>query len=211
MGRPSMQAGAIALADVDFHPFNAGRDLGDLRPLTDSIRRNGLIHPIVVERRAGRFRVRAGHRRVVAARLAGRTHVPALIHTEPLADREWLVHMVEENTLRKDLSAAERVQIIRQMRRLGVGWDGIGAAFGVAPVTARAWLGAASTTQAPAGPAEAAPAPRVKRPPSTVSIRRVAEVLDDLTDRARAGALTVEDCLAALRAVLQVKTGGPTS
>lgn len=203
MGRPSLQAGAIALADVDFHPFNAGRDLGDLRPLTDSIRRNGLIHPIVVERRVGRFRVRAGHRRVVAARMAGYSHVPALIHLEPLADPEWLVHMVEENTLRKDLSAAERVQIIGQMRRLGIGWDGIAAAFGVSPVTARSWLSA--------GPAAAAPAPRVKRPPSTVSIRRVSEVLDDLTDRARAGALTVEDCLAALRAVLEAKTGGPTS
>lgn len=209
MGRPSLQAGAIALADVDFHPFNAGRDLGDLRPLTDSIRRNGLIHPIVVERRVGRFRVRAGHRRVVAARMAGYSHVPALIHLEPLADPEWLVHMVEENTLRKDLSAAERVQIIGQMRRLGIGWDGIAAAFGVSPVTARSWLSAAVTPQAPAGPAAAAP--RVKRPPSTVSIRRVSEVLDDLTDRARAGALTVEDCLAALRAVLEAKTGGPTS
>lgn len=216
--------GVIKVDDVEFHPFNHGRDLGDLRPLTDSIRRNGLIHPIVVERRGPRFRIRAGHRRVAAARLAGLAKVPALIHPEPLADREWLVHMVEENTLRKDLSASERRDIIRRLRKLDVKWEGIAAAFGVAPATARSWLAlpgegdaaaslpdpAASTHDFPRKESPRATTPRVtpkRRPPAVVSIRKVADTLDDLRTRATTGAVTVQECIAAVQLVLDLTRG----
>lgn len=219
----SITVGVIKLDDVEFHPFNHGRDLGDLRPLTDSIRRNGLIHPIVLERRGPRFRIRAGHRRVAAARLAGLAKVPALIHPEPLPDREWLVHMVEENTLRKDLSTTERADIVRRLRKLDVKWEGIAAAFGVAPATARSWLALPGERDAarslpepgPTALAAAAPArargrgftPGVRRPPSVVSIRKVADTLDDLRTRAVAGVVTVEECIAAVQLVLDLTRG----
>lgn len=220
----AIAVGVIRLDDVEFHAFNHGRDLGDLRGLTDSIRRNGLIHPIVVERRGPRFRIRAGHRRVAAARLAGLAKIPALIHSEPLPDREWLVHMVEENTLRKDLSGAERRDIVRRLRALDVKWEGIAAAFGVAPATARSWLAlpgegdAAASLPAPAAathdlPSKESPraapsrvAPK-RRPPAVVSIRKVADTLDGLRTRAAAGVVTVEECIAAVQLVLDLTRG----
>lgn len=214
----AVTVGLVKVDDVQFHHLNR-RDLGDLRALSASIARNGLIHPIVVEKRGVKFRLRAGARRVQAARMAGLSKVPAIIHAEALEDRAWLVHMAEENSHRLNLSFEERRDLILRLRRLGVQWVGIGAAFGVHPATARAWLQGKDTL--PAEPADgrdpmapdddgaasaartAKSTPAGPRPPRTVAIRRVADLLDDLTARIESGApVTVEDCLTALQELL---------
>lgn len=211
--------GLVRVDDVQFHHLNR-KDLGDLRPLAASITRNGLIHPLVVEKRGAKFRLRAGARRLQASRMAGLVKVPAIIHPEPLEDRAWLVHMAEENSHRLNLSFAERRDLILRMRRLGVQWIGIGAAFGVHPATARSWVQGTDTLPAepadprdPMAPDDDTPAargartpkstPAGPRPPRTVAIRKVADLLDDLTAQIESGApVTVEDCLNALHALL---------
>lgn len=66
-----LRVGLVKLTDIVFHPHNVCRDLGDLRSLTASIARHGVMQPVVVEEYGDHVRLRAGHRRV-AARAAGR-------------------------------------------------------------------------------------------------------------------------------------------
>jgi len=76
----------------------------ELERLADSIRRHGVLQPIVVSRTAGGFELVAGHRRVLASRMAGRTAIPAVIRDE-VSDRLELALI--ENIQREDLNALE--------------------------------------------------------------------------------------------------------
>ena len=75
-----------------------------IEELATSIRRHGVLQPIVVSRRSGGFELVAGHRRVLAARVAGKTTIPAVIR-EDVRDR--LEIALVENLQRTDLNAIE--------------------------------------------------------------------------------------------------------
>ena len=72
--------------------------------LAASIRAHGVLQPIVVSRAADGYELVAGHRRVLAARLAGRTSIPAVVR-EDVSDRLELA--LVENLQRTDLNAIE--------------------------------------------------------------------------------------------------------
>jgi len=76
----------------------------ELERLADSIRRHGVLQPIVVSRTPEGFELVAGHRRVLASRMAGRTAIPAVIRDE-VSDRLELALI--ENIQREDLNALE--------------------------------------------------------------------------------------------------------
>lgn len=82
----------------------------DLDQLAASIRRHGVLQPIVVSRSAGGYELVAGHRRVLAARLAGRTSIPAVIRDD-VTDRLELA--LVENVQRSDLNALEEGRAYR--------------------------------------------------------------------------------------------------
>ena len=48
--------------------------------LVDSVKRFGVLEPLLVQKREGRYKLLAGHRRFVAARAAGLREVPCLVH-----------------------------------------------------------------------------------------------------------------------------------
>ena len=75
-----------------------------LSELAASIRRHGVLQPIVVSRTADGYELVAGHRRVLAARLAGKTSIPAVVRDE-VSDRLELALI--ENLQRTDLNAIE--------------------------------------------------------------------------------------------------------
>jgi ParB family transcriptional regulator, chromosome partitioning protein len=75
-----------------------------LSELAASIRAHGVLQPIVVSRDGDAFELIAGHRRVLAARLAGRTSIPAVIRGDG-SDRLELA--LVENLQRTDLNAIE--------------------------------------------------------------------------------------------------------
>jgi ParB family chromosome partitioning protein len=79
-------------------------DEDDLAPLADSIRRDGLLHPIVVEPDAGGYRLVAGERRLRAARQAGVSRVPAIVRPASESARQALELALTENLLREDLN-----------------------------------------------------------------------------------------------------------
>ena len=79
-------------------------DPESLSELAASIKRHGVLQPIVVSRSGDGYELVAGHRRVLAARLAGKTTIPAVVRDEA-TDRLELALI--ENLQRTDLNAIE--------------------------------------------------------------------------------------------------------
>jgi len=79
-------------------------DKDGLEQLAASIRSHGVLQPIVVSRQGDSYELVAGHRRVLASRLAGRTTIPAVVR-EDVTDRLELA--LVENLQRADLNAIE--------------------------------------------------------------------------------------------------------
>jgi ParB/RepB/Spo0J family partition protein len=140
------KAGMVKLDDVVFHPRNVRTDLGDLRELADSITQVGLLQPIVVERYGDRVRLRAGHRRVAAALLAGLTKLPAFIHPEALNEADWVLQALHENTKRRALDPQERADAIVRLKQLGRSTMEIARHLGVSEGTIRNWAAGVDTT-----------------------------------------------------------------
>jgi ParB family chromosome partitioning protein len=87
--------------------------------MAESIREHGVVEPLVVRQRAGRFELVAGERRLRAARLAGLQAVPVVVRD--MGDREALEITLIENLQREDLSALEEAAAyVRLMEEFGV-------------------------------------------------------------------------------------------
>jgi ParB-like nuclease domain/DNA methylase len=85
------------------------KDLGDLRPLADSIQAVGLLHPVVVDRQD---QLIAGQRRLEAVKLLGWTSIPVhVVDLECLAEGE-----LAENACRKDFLPSELWSISQAVR-----------------------------------------------------------------------------------------------
>src|SRR5262245_35472538 len=55
-------------------------DVAVSRPLVDSVRRHGVLEPLLVQNRGGRYRLISGYRRLAAALEAELPSVPCLLH-----------------------------------------------------------------------------------------------------------------------------------
>ena len=86
------------------------RDMGDLAELSDSIRENGIIEPVIVRPKDGNFEIIAGERRFRAAKEAGLNEIPCIEHDIP--DNEALEMSIIENIQRKDLNVFEQAYSI---------------------------------------------------------------------------------------------------
>lgn len=89
-------------------------DLGELRPLMESMRRHGLMNPIVVN---GRYELIAGHRRLESARRLGWKRISCHIADNVDAINQ-LEMEIEENTQRKNLSSDELADAYLRLDRL---------------------------------------------------------------------------------------------
>jgi len=91
-------------------------DAAELESLAQSIRAHGVLSPIMVRTIAGaadRYELIAGERRWRAARIAGLSHIPALVRTE--ADAQALELALIENLQREDLNAMEEAAGYRRL------------------------------------------------------------------------------------------------
>ena len=79
-------------------------DQASIAELAGSITTHGVLQPIVVSRSPDGFELIAGHRRVLASRVAGKTSIPAVVR-EDVRDRLELA--LVENLQRTDLNAIE--------------------------------------------------------------------------------------------------------
>jgi ParB family chromosome partitioning protein len=105
----------------------------DLQTLAASIRRHGVLQPVVVSRHGDAYQLVAGHRRVLASRLAGRTSIPAVVR-EDAGDRLELA--LVENLQRSDLNGLEAARAYRLlMETLGLTQQQLGDRIGKAKST----------------------------------------------------------------------------
>jgi ParB family chromosome partitioning protein len=77
----------------------------DLLELAESIRENGIIQPIIVIEKEGKFEIVAGERRFRASRLAGLNKVPVIV--KRATKKDVLVMSIIENVQRSDLNCVE--------------------------------------------------------------------------------------------------------
>ncbi|MGD8450287.1 MAG: ParB/RepB/Spo0J family partition protein [Phycisphaerae bacterium] len=105
-------------------------DTAAIEKLADSIRRTGVLQPVLVRPvQDGRFELLAGERRWRAATAAGLEHVPAIIRDA--TDAQAIEVALIENLQREDLRPLERATAYREyMSRFDVGADDLAQRLG---------------------------------------------------------------------------------
>ena len=84
-----------------------------LQELADSIAIHGVIMPIVVNKKGGKYMIIAGERRWRASRLAGKKVIPAIV--KDYTDREVKEISLIENLQREDLNPIEAANAMKQL------------------------------------------------------------------------------------------------
>lgn len=100
----------LPLGDILPNPWQPRHEFDEeaLTDLADSIRREGVLSPILVVRRGGDTLLVSGERRLRAAKIAGLETIPAIVRQ--LDDRAMATIALVENIQRADLNALEEAQ-----------------------------------------------------------------------------------------------------
>lgn len=107
----------IDLIDEPESPARLEVEDEDLYELAESIAEIGLINPITVKSKDnGRYEVIAGHRRLLACKLAGLKKVPVLV--SDIAKEKAAEIMITENVARKDMSPIEEAAMLKELSDL---------------------------------------------------------------------------------------------
>ncbi|HEX8370222.1 MAG TPA: ParB/RepB/Spo0J family partition protein [Pyrinomonadaceae bacterium] len=85
----------------------------NLDELAQSIRSNGIVQPIVVRKRGGRYQIVAGERRWRAAQRAGLHRIPAVVRE--VSDDKLLELALIENIQRQELNAIEEAKAYKKL------------------------------------------------------------------------------------------------
>lgn len=104
----------IPLTSIRPNPYQARTvwNEQELEELTESIKANGIIQPIVVRRAGGGYELIAGERRFRAAQRASLTEIPALVRQA--TDEQLHEWALVENIHRVDLNPIERARAYRE-------------------------------------------------------------------------------------------------
>lgn len=100
----------IDIALIDRNPRQPRKvfEHSKLEELAASIREHGVVQPIVLRPRDGRYEIVAGERRWRASRLAGLTRIPALVRD--FSEAETMEIALIENLQREDLNPLEEAE-----------------------------------------------------------------------------------------------------
>lgn len=114
-GRDAGGPRMIPLAAIVPNPFQPRREFAPeaLADLEQSIRRHGVLQPVVLRASGGGFEVVAGERRLRAAGMAGLTAIPAVVRE--VTDGEMLTLALVENLQREDLNPIETALAYRDL------------------------------------------------------------------------------------------------
>ena len=116
--RPGLRRGGIiylCTEDIAPCPVQPRKvfDETSLRELSDSIRNYGILNPLTVRSRGGKYELVAGERRLRAAKLAGLRDVPCILIDVNMEDAS-LISLIE-NLQRRDLDFIEEANGISQL------------------------------------------------------------------------------------------------
>jgi len=105
----------LALDTIDANPLQPRKRFDDdkLKQLSESIKEDGVLQPVVVRRKGARYELVMGERRLQAARLAGAASVPAVV--KDVRDADSLRLAIVENIQRENLNAVEVANAYRQL------------------------------------------------------------------------------------------------
>ena len=98
---------------LDPNPGQPRQVMGDLSELMASVAEKGVIEPLVVRQRGGRYQIIAGERRYHAAVQVGLRELPVVIREAD--DVEVMELALVENLQRKDLTAFEEAEALQQL------------------------------------------------------------------------------------------------
>lgn len=113
------QQGAVEVSRIRPNPFQprAEFDEGEIAALAESLKRQGVLQPVVVRPAEGGFyELVAGERRWRASKKAGLDRIPAVIRE--VDDRRMLEMALVENIQRRDLNPIEKARAFRQLMQL---------------------------------------------------------------------------------------------
>ena len=108
----------VPVKDILVSPNRGRKTFAHVKALVDSIRKVGLLHPIVVTKQPdGKYHLNAGECRLQAVGLIGWTEIPVTFweNLSPYAQKEI---ELEENLNRADLHWTEQVETMRQLDEL---------------------------------------------------------------------------------------------
>jgi ParB family transcriptional regulator, chromosome partitioning protein len=105
----------IKVGDIDPNKNQPRKNFDEeaLKELSESIKNHGVIQPIIVVKKDGRYMVIAGERRWRASKIAGLTHIPAIIKN--YSDKEIKEVSIIENLQREDLNPVEAARAIKEL------------------------------------------------------------------------------------------------
>jgi len=105
----------LAIRDVDRNPFQTRLVEHDdaLEELANSIKAHGVVQPIMVRpsEEDGRYTLILGERRLHASKIAGLTHIPAIVRR--VSPQQAAEMTIIENLQREDLSPMEQAEAFR--------------------------------------------------------------------------------------------------
>ena len=109
----------IPVGDLEHHPENPRKDLGDLSELAESIRQRGIMQNLTVvpDLERAKYLVVIGNRRLEAAKTVGLADLPCVI--SDMDHKEQIATMLMENMQRQDLTVYEQAQGFQMMMDLG--------------------------------------------------------------------------------------------
>ena len=103
----------ISVELIDPNPRQARSELGNIDELMLSIKEKGVLEPILVRPKAGRYEIIAGERRYVASRKAGLKEMPCIEMS--VEDNEAMEIALVENLQRKDLDVFEEADGLKAL------------------------------------------------------------------------------------------------
>ena len=129
----------LTLTAVKPHAKNVRRSVGGLVELTDSIKAQGVLQPLVVApaKKAGTYTLIAGHRRAAAAKRAGLKTVPCVVRADLDTDAKQIEAMLVENLQHLALDPIEEGDAYQSLLDLNIPYKEIAETTGRAQKTIR--------------------------------------------------------------------------
>ena len=93
------------LATFENHPFRVAQD-EDFQKLVESIKENGVLIPAIARPKGEGYELIAGHRRKLAAAIAGLDTIPVLVRA--LSNEQAVIAMVDSNVQRENILPSEK-------------------------------------------------------------------------------------------------------
>ena len=112
---PTSNVQELPIGSIVANPRQPRKAFDDntLRDLAQSLKRSGVLQPVIVRRHGQQFQIVVGERRWRAAGMAGMSHIPAVVREA--TDAETLELALVENLLREDLNPMEEAEAYQRL------------------------------------------------------------------------------------------------